>query len=149
MSKLDLKLYACFMAKVEKTDTCWLWTAAKTDKGYGNFRLNRRTLSAHRVSYMHFVGPIPDGLHVDHLCRNRSCVRPDHLEPVTQYENMKRGEIWNASGKHQLKVTHCPKGHEYSDENTYIHKNSRYCRECNKISSLKRYNRVKNNQGKV
>jgi len=134
MNKLDSKNYKRFIKKVNKTNGCWLWTAAKSDKGYGQFKLNGKASPAHRISYTHFVGTIPDGLHIDHLCRNRSCVNPDHLEPVSQRENMRRGEIWNTSGKYQLKRTHCPRGHEYSDENTYVYKNSRYCRECNRLS---------------
>jgi hypothetical protein len=85
-------LYERFVEKVEKTDTCWNWTGS-TDRGYGKIGLRRGVapLYAHRVSYEFHVGPIPAGLQLDHLCRNRSCVNPAHLEPVTQRENLARG----------------------------------------------------------
>jgi hypothetical protein len=82
----------------------------------------------HRVSYEAFKGPIPDGLTIDHLCRNRACVNPEHLEPVTMRVNCLRGE--SPAAVHARK-THCPKGHEYSAENTYRHKgNHRMCKLC-------------------
>lgn len=80
-----------FWAKVDKTDTCWLWTGAISDTGYGAFRAEVLT-SAHRYSYELNVGPIPDGLVLDHLCRNRACCNPEHLEAVTQRVNTYRGE---------------------------------------------------------
>ena len=78
-----------FMDKVAKTDTCWLWTGAVSAGGYGRIgeASSSRTLQAHRVAYELFVGRIPEGLHIDHLCSERRCVRPDHLEAVTQAEN--------------------------------------------------------------
>lgn len=80
-----------FWAKVEKSDSCWLWTGALfPSNGYGALHLDGAAVPAHRVSYELNVGPIPDGLTIDHLCRVRACVRPDHLEPVTQAENLRR-----------------------------------------------------------
>ena len=76
-----------FLDKVEKTDTCWLWTGAVGTSGYGRIGEGARVLQAHRVAYELFVGRIPEGLHIDHLCSVRLCVRPDHLEAVTQHEN--------------------------------------------------------------
>lgn len=80
-----------FWAKVAKSDGCWQWMAARTPKGYGQFAPHRRHVYAHRYVYELVVGPIPEGLTIDHLCRNRGCVRPDHLEVVTRGENTRRG----------------------------------------------------------
>lgn len=88
------------MAKVDLSGDCWLWTAA-IDKttGYGKFHAGegRRIANAHRWSYEHFVGPVPAGLDLDHLCRVRHCVRPDHLEPVTRRVNLLRGDTLAAA----------------------------------------------------
>ena len=79
-----------FWAKVTPDGSCWRWTAHRSASGYGMFGQDRRVFYAHRWSYEHFVGPIPEGLHIDHLCNNAWCVKPDHLEPVTQAENNQR-----------------------------------------------------------
>lgn len=80
-----------FWSKVNKTDSCWIWTATLYDSGYGRFRYNNKWNKAHRIAYNFLVGEIPEGLELDHLCRVRCCVNPDHLEPVTHRENMVRG----------------------------------------------------------
>ena len=124
-----------FWSKAEKTDGCWLWTAATQKGGYGRFRLNGRLECAHRVSYELTKGDIPEGLQIDHLCRNASCVNPDHLEAVSQQENIKRGE----AGLYLKERTHCPSGHEYSSENTYVDpKGHRFCRKCSRNFDRKR-----------
>ena len=121
-----------FWEKVKKTDTCWNWTAARFKSGYGAFRIGGRdgaTVYAHRFSYELLAGPIPEGLPIDHLCRNVRCVNPDHLEPVTQAENTRRAD----GGGYNRRKTHCPRGHEYNDANTYVGKSgSRFCRACDK-----------------
>lgn len=112
-----------FWAKVNKTDTCWLWTAAKIC-GYGTFGIGGQNVYAHRYSYELLVGPIPTRLQIDHLCRVRHCVNPAHLDPVTQRENIRRGD----TGKHHREKTHCPQGHSYDEENTY--RDRRGWRQC-------------------
>lgn len=123
------KAYSRFMIKVNKTDNCWLWTACKNVNGYGVFGLEGKPHLAHRVSYEMHVGPISKGLVIDHLCRNRSCVNPEHLEPVDQRENIMRGE---SPAARCAKVTHCPQGHEYNKENTRLYRGYRYCRVCDR-----------------
>ena len=91
---------------------CWVWTAAKT-WGYGSFRIGGKgslMAKAHRVAYELLVGPVPDGLDLDHLCRNRACVNPAHLEPVTRQTNLLRGHGLTAA---HASATHCPQGHPY------------------------------------
>lgn len=124
-----------FLSKVspEPNSGCWLWDASTSADGYGRVMLNGRVQNAHRVSYEIHVGPVPEGLVVDHLCRNRCCVNPDHLEPVTERENFRRGY----AGKHvRVPVTHCWRGHLYTEQNTYRDKKGvRSCRACRYISS--------------
>jgi HNH endonuclease len=101
---------------------CALWTGAVTSSGYGSLRHEGRTVQAHRKAWEDANGPIPDGLHIDHLCRNRLCINPEHLEPVTPGENTRRA---------RRIVTHCPQGHEYTEANTLRNGNgNRYCRTC-------------------
>lgn len=121
---------ARFLAKIRRDDEtgCWGWTAFRSEKGYGQFRVGVRTVRAHRFAYEAMVGPIPDGLTIDHLCRNRGCQNPDHLEPVTSRENTLRGDTAPA---HNAAKTHCPAAHPYTPRNTYVSKrNRRDCRAC-------------------
>lgn len=79
-----------FWSKVHKTETCWIWTGALTGAGYGNLKADGRWWCAHHISYILSVGPVPEGLELDHLCFNPPCVNPDHLEPVTHLVNVQR-----------------------------------------------------------
>lgn len=107
---------------------CWIWTACRTWGGYGLFGVNGKNVLAHRLSYKMILGEIPEGMQLDHLCRNRLCVSPDHLEPVTCRENLVRGDTLMAAN---LLVTECPQGHEYTELNTYVtKKGARQCRAC-------------------
>ena len=124
-----------FWSKVERTDNCWNWKASKKD-GYGLFRYNNKTGKAYRFAYELLIGEIPKDKQIDHLCRNHSCVNPQHLEVVSQKENIRRGF---GVGVINAKKTHCPKGHEYSGENTGIHRGQRYCKHCHRERELIRY----------
>ena len=123
---------ARFWEKVEKTETCWNWTGPTTDFGYGQILLTtgKRT-GVHRYAYEQLVGKIPSGLVIDHLCRNKICVNPEHLEVVTHRVNILRGvgvPALNAS------KTHCCRGHRLAGENLYIKPDSeRRCRACDKL----------------
>jgi HNH endonuclease len=115
------------MAKVNKTDGCWLWTGTTSHGGYGSFRMDGRQQGAHRVAYVLFRGPIPDGLTIDHLCRVPGCVNPDHLEAVTMRENTLRGVSKVAQ---QARKTHCLRGHPLSGDNLWVRGGKRFCRTC-------------------
>ena len=101
-------------------DGCWEWTASLNDSGYGQVAWQGKPLRAHRVVYEWLVGPIPEGMTLDHLCRNRKCVRPDHLEPVTRGENVRRGIAAEKTRERAQALTHCKRGHEFTEENTAI-----------------------------
>jgi hypothetical protein len=133
-----------FWSKVDKNGpvvsdglgACWLWTASIGLFGYAQIRMGGRggqMVLVHRWSYEHTVGPIPAGSQLDHLCRVRHCVRPEHLEPVTAKVNTERGTGPTAANSTK---TSCPKGHEYTGENTYLTKrNGRACRACARAST--------------
>lgn len=116
--------------EVDRDTGCWLWIGS-LDKGYGRFGENwkKPPVGAHLFAWRTYVGPVPDGLELDHLCRVRNCVNPAHLEPVTTRENLLRGEGFSAKNAQK---THCPQGHEYTPENTYRWRGQRKCRECEK-----------------
>lgn len=101
-----------FMCYVEVVGECWEWVGTRSRKGYGRFSVNAKRVAAHRFAYEEFVGHIPDGLEIDHLCRNRSCVNPKHLEPVTHKENVLRSPV-NPIAIAASKTT-CAEGHELS-----------------------------------
>lgn len=120
-----------FWARVEKTDDCWNWTGAKNSYGYGSIRessCSDRRVPAHRVAYEQLVGPIPAGLTIDHLCRNRACVNPQHLEPATHRTNILRGVSFSAVN---ARKTECIHGHPFDKANTRVERNGkRRCRVC-------------------
>ena len=110
-----------FWAKTDRSagpDGCWPWTAARRGReaGYGSFSVNGVTVRAHRLAYEMTHGPIPDGLTLDHLCRNGLCVNPAHLQPVTNTENVLRGISFSAQKARQ---THCKYGHILEGDNVY------------------------------
>lgn len=107
-----------FWAKVEKTETCWVWRGSLGRRRYGSFYKWPGNVQAHRVAYELVVGPIPEGLTLDHLCRNTQCVNPAHLEPVTMAENIRRASIAR---------TVCPKGHSLTPD---VRSHLGRCRQC-------------------
>lgn len=117
---------------------CWQWTAGCDDDGYGAFRSSPvRVVRAYRYAYETLVGPVPPGLVIDHLCRNRRCVCPDHMETVTQGENVRRGDSFASRNRAK---THCPQGHPYAEENTYRARDGgRKCRTCARERMRRRY----------
>ena len=130
-----------FWSKVDAGGDCWEWTGARA-AGYGRFNVEKRAEPAHRVAWELLVGPIPAGLTIDHLCRNRACVNPDHLEPVTFTENVLRGESPPARA---ARVTHCPQGHPYDAANTrFTAGGGRVCRTCDMARSTAYYQRTSN-----
>lgn len=130
------KLPQRFWDKVEfAEDGCWVWIGAKISNGYGRFKWQGRMYLAHRVSYLILVGPIPEELVIDHLCRVRHCVNPDHMELVTFLENVQRGE--------RATMTHCDRGHLFDERNTHYRSGGRRrCLACerdrNKVYREKR-----------
>ena len=145
-----------FWTRVDKaTETsCWTWTGAINGHGYGNLRVDGRVRGAHRVAYELSVGPIPEGMELDHLCHSadpdcaggttcihRRCVNPAHLEPVTQFVNWQRGKSPHAL---DARKTHCTQGHEFTPENTrvYPYRNQRVCLTCKRAAARETASRV-------
>lgn len=113
---------------VSAANECWMWTGYSNGVGYGRTRMNGVDHYVHRLVYEDRYGPASRGLQLDHLCRIRACCNPDHLEPVTQQENILRG---NGASARNARKTHCPEGHPYSPENTLRRANGdRRCRTC-------------------
>lgn len=111
-----------FWPKVQQTDSCWLWIGGLDSKGYGQFRVDSsRKIVAHRFAYMLLIGDVPSGMVLDHLCRVRRCVNPEHLEPVTDAENIRRGDVVRDQ---------CRNGHAYVPENVKLVGGFRKCVTC-------------------
>ncbi|MFI5416442.1 MAG: HNH endonuclease signature motif containing protein [Nitrososphaerales archaeon] len=124
-----------------QSNGCWVWFGPKTLNGYGMFRLGKiSAMRVHRFAYETNKGKIPIGLQIDHLCRNRGCCNPDHMEAVTTKENVLRG---NGITAQNARKTHCKNGHEFTKENTGITKSGRNCRVCNREVAKKYYWRNK------
>ncbi|TQL46685.1 HNH endonuclease [Homoserinimonas aerilata] len=120
---------------------CWRWTAYVDPHGYGTIQIDRKQMLAHRVSYETHVGDIPDGLHIDHLCRVRDCINPAHLEPVTQIENTRRGLPYRDPAS-LGRPDACKRGHERNEANNYRSARGLLeCRPCQRIRQAKKYQR--------
>lgn len=114
---------------IEPNSGCWLWLGYVNAHGYGTmwWSSQRPVRQTHPVIYEFFLGPVPPGLELDHLCRTRSCCNPCHLEPVTRRTNLLRGDTFAAR---KLTQTHCERGHLFDDKNTYYWRGRRHCRLC-------------------
>lgn len=123
----------------EPNSGCWMWDGTLTEDGYGKLSYGRGHTSAHRLSVRLSGREIPDKMHVDHLCRTRCCVNPDHLEVVTHQENVRRGEAGKVAAALQRAKTHCPQGHEYTADNLRAAKDGRLCKACHRIRESARY----------
>lgn len=134
----DLRQRLLSKAVVDWDTGCWIWTASINMHGYGQISVKCsdgkfRPRRAHRVSYQMLMGPIPDGLQLDHLCRNRACINPAHLEPVTNRENTIRGDGPSINSRRLRGRTHCKNNHPFDESNTYIDPlGKRVCRACSR-----------------
>lgn len=108
--------------QVDRNTGCWNWTAGLNGKGYAYIFARRYSRQAYKWYYEIVYGKVPDGMELDHLCRNKKCVNPEHLEVVTKSENNRRG---NSPSAKNARKTHCPRGHELADGNLFIHKSGR------------------------
>jgi len=145
MNNSNLQTIIRFLTKIRHTGNCWEWNGAKNEYGYGFFSLpnnlngkHGKLIRAHRFAYELFKGEIPKGLQLDHLCRNRLCVNPDHLETVTSKQNTLRG---NNPAALNARKTHCPKGHELKGDNLKAYElrthGYRACRICGNVLAKK------------
>lgn len=131
-----------FWPKVTAVHTgCWLWTGYRQPSGHGRFGVAAGDIvQAHRFAYELLIAPIPEGLQIDHLCKVPRCVNPTHMEIVTLQENVRRDNpIWAIN----TAKTHCPRGHEYDEANTYRYRGKRKCRKCAVIVQRKRRARIR------
>ena len=131
----------------EPNSGCWLWTGALDKDGYAKSSINGKSKRGHAISYEEKYGKVPDGLELDHKCRVRSCVNPDHLEPVESRENTMRSPICPSALN--ARKTHCKRGHKFDEENTHIYfysktrLSSRVCRTCRREAMARKAEEAK------
>jgi hypothetical protein len=123
VSKTDAERFAEALCRIEKTGACWIWKGATNDRGYGQIGVRGKLDYVHRLAYRASIGQIPEGLDLDHLCRNPPCCNPAHLEPVTRAENQRRAHF----------RTVCKRGHNMEGEGAYVSpRGKRMCRACSR-----------------
>lgn len=126
-----------FWDRLVPSGDCWIYVGAMARGGYGRVKVGGSEYRAHRYAWLTLRGEIPDGLDLDHLCRNRACVNPDHLDPVPSAVNKSRGLM--GSGNCTTAVqTHCKRDHEFTPDNTYMWRGRRKCRACQRIYNAAR-----------
>lgn len=138
---------------IKDKNGCWNWTAFINKGGYSIIMIQGKPRRGHRISYEEFIGEIPHKLDLDHLCRNRKCINPKHLEPVTRKENLRRSPLkphlcgGAALAKIKKSKTHCLRGHPYTGQNLKMSSNGKWrvCRECNRMHGRDTYLRSKSN----
>lgn len=138
--KDDYQLFTRLMSHVIEVNGCWIWTAYCDSKGYSRVRIgshknNSRIMTSAHILMYELFNLIPDNHELDHLCRNRKCINPNHLEPVSHRENVLRGEGLAALNKVK---TRCKRNHSFNLENTRWYGNKRYCIACEKLRTLSR-----------
>ena len=131
--------------RIDAQGDCWLWSGHIKPSGYGSIDLGPRQVQAHRHVFEVLVGPIGLGLELDHLCRVKHCVNPDHLEPVDHATNCRRGVAGAVNGARYRALSHCKRGHPFDEANTYRHPQTgrRACRRCHAAHELAAYHRAK------
>ena len=139
MNDTDMKR---LLAKVDASNSdCWNWTASTTTRGYPQFRLDGKVVKAYRTMYEYFVGPIPDGLDVNHICGNRLCMNYRHMELVSRTETLLRAGVPDMTHKRYAAQTHCKRGHEYTEANTQWQKiKGVWCRNCKTCRAVRARN---------
>lgn len=132
-----------FWARVNKTEHCWLWVGYTDRDGYGKHWLNGTTCIVHRWAYENYVGPIPKGMTIDHMCKTRNCVNVAHLRILSAVDNIRMG----SPGRYNKIKTHCKYGHEFTVSNTRVYKTSRHCKTCcnNRMRHLRKTRRHSHN----